>query len=63
MLLIRGDFMWLRMDSAEVSSSELVLLAFVYDVEADTEVQVLASDSAITQYPASWLWTHTNSLL
>ena len=40
------------MDSAEVSSSELVLLAFVYDVEADTEVLVLASDSTTAQYPA-----------
>ena len=49
--LIR-DFGRLRMDSAEVSSSELVSLALVYDVEADTEVLVLASDSTIAQYPA-----------
>ena len=49
MSLICGDFGQLRMDSAEVSLSSL---AFVYDVEADTEVLVLALDSTIAQYPA-----------
>ena len=39
------------MDSADVSLSKLVSLVFVYDVEADTEVLVLASNSAIAQYP------------
>ena len=51
MALIHGDFRWLRIDSAEVFSFKLVSLAFVYNVEADTEVLVLALYSAITQYP------------